>query len=81
MKNQDITNLQVNSNGCIEQMRTVTTGDEFKKETRTYAIKVFAPDMDVSGETDEIQDLCNETWTDEVKAAWAEFQESQSIGE
>ena len=72
MVNQDITNLQTNSDGCIEQMRTVTTGDEFMKETRTYAIKVFTPDMDVSGESSEIQDLCNETWTDEVKAAWAE---------
>ena len=74
MVNQDITKLQVNSDGCIEQMRTLTTGDEFKKETRTYAIKVFAPDMNVSGEIDEIQDLCNETWTDEVKAAWAKKQ-------
>ena len=74
MVNQDITKLQVNSDGCIEQMRTVTTGDEFKKETRTYAVKILAPDMDVSGETDEIQDLANETWTDEVKAAWAEKQ-------
>ena len=74
MENQDITKLQVNSDGCIEQMRTVTTGDEFKKETRSYALKIFAPDMDVSGETDEIQDLANETWTDEVKAAWAEKQ-------
>ena len=72
MVNQDITKLQVNSDGCIEQMRTLTTGDEFMKETRTYAVKIFTPDMDVSGETSEIQDLANETWTDEVKAAWAE---------
>ena len=33
--------------------------------------KVYTPDMDVSGESQEIQDLASEHWTQEVKDAWA----------
>ena len=32
---------------------------------------VYTPDMDVSGESQEIQDLASEHWTQEVKDAWA----------
>lgn len=31
---------------------------------------VYTPDMDVSGESQEIQDLADEHWTQEVKDAW-----------
>ena len=31
---------------------------------------VYTPDMDVTGESQEIQDLANEHWTQEVKDAW-----------
>jgi|TARA_R100000278_G_scaffold109950_2_gene87049 hypothetical protein len=33
--------------------------------------KVYTPDMDVSGESQEVQDLADEHWTQEVKDAWA----------
>jgi len=33
--------------------------------------------MDVSGEVQEIQDIAEELWTDEVKSAWATFQAEQ----
>ena len=71
MENQNVMELKVDSNGCVNQVRTITTGDEWKKETRIFNEKTFTPDMDVSSESDEVQSLCNETWTDEVKAAWA----------
>ena len=32
--------------------------------------KVYTPDMDVSGESQEVQDLADEHWTQEVKDAW-----------
>ena len=34
-------------------------------------------DTDISGEPQEIQDVCAAVWTDAVKAAWKTFQESQ----
>ena len=39
-----------------------------------YHRKVLTPDMDVSGESAEIQALANAIWTDEVKKAWADKQ-------
>ncbi len=39
-----------------------------------YHRKVLTPDMDVSGESAEIQALANALWTDDVKKAWADKQ-------
>ena len=39
-----------------------------------YHRKVLTPDMDVSGESVEIQALANALLTDEVKSAWADKQ-------
>tara|TARA_R100001460_G_scaffold41837_2_gene77678 strand:- start:1570 stop:1815 length:246 start_codon:yes stop_codon:yes gene_type:complete len=39
-----------------------------------YHRKVLSPDMDVSGESDELKALCNALWTDEIKKAWADKQ-------
>jgi hypothetical protein len=38
---------------------------------------VYTPDMDVSGESQEIQDLASEHWTQEVKDAWQSKKESE----
>ena len=39
-----------------------------------YHRKVLTPDMDVSGESAEIQALASALWTDEIKKAWADKQ-------
>ena len=39
-----------------------------------YHRKVLTPDMDVSGESDELKALCNALWTDDIKKAWADKQ-------
>tara|TARA_B100000902_G_C27267685_1_gene894514 strand:+ start:767 stop:985 length:219 start_codon:yes stop_codon:yes gene_type:complete len=31
---------------------------------------IYTPDMDVTGESQEIQNLANEHWTQEVKDSW-----------
>jgi hypothetical protein len=33
-------------------------------------------DTDISGETQEVQDVCAAVWTDDVKAAWKTLEES-----
>ena len=40
---------------------------------------VLHPDMDISGEDAEVQAVANAVWTDSVKAAWKDFQDSQTI--
>ena len=42
---------------------------------------VYTPDMDVSGESQAIQDLASEHWTQEVKDAWAnKLSSEENIG-
>ena len=45
--------------------------------SRSFHRHVLHPDSDISGEPQETQDVCNAVWTDEVKSAWATFQEEQ----
>ena len=33
---------------------------------------------DISGEPQEVQDVCNAVWSDEVKQAWSDFQAEQA---
>ena len=40
--------------------------------------KVVHPDQDITGEDAEVQAVCNAVWTDDVKASWTAFQESQN---
>lgn len=39
--------------------------------SQSFHRHVVAPDADISGETQEVQDVCNAVHTDEVKAAYA----------
>ena len=57
------------------QCREATIVSEDGKElSRSFHRHVLHPDMDVSGEPQEVQDICTAVWTDEVKQAWADFQ-------
>ena len=52
-------------------VRTKTSIMEDNKElSYSYHRKVLTPDMDVSGESDELKALANALWTDEVKKAY-----------
>jgi len=39
-----------------------------------YHRKVLTPDMDISGESDELKTLAGALWTDDIKKAWADKQ-------
>ena len=59
--------------------RTATVVKEDDVElSRSFHRHVLTPDMDVSGESDEIKALASAIWTDEVKAAWAEKQAAEA---
>ena len=54
------------------QVREATVITEDGKElSRSFHRYVLHPDADITGQTAEIQSVCNAVWTDEVKAAWA----------
>ena len=46
--------------------------------TRKFHRHVLHPDSDISGEPQEVQDVCNVVWTDKVKSAWSTFQAEQN---
>jgi len=52
-----------------------------RTDTGGYHRRVLLPDMDVSGEVQEIQDKAEAEWTDEVKTAWTTFQAEQEANQ
>ena len=56
-----------------ERQRTAIVEDG-KELSFSYHRRVFTPDADVSGESDELKGMASALWTDEVKAAWSENQ-------
>ena len=64
------------------QVRTSTVIKEDGVElSRSYNRHVVNCLDDISGESTEVQAICNTVWTDEIKAAYQEFLDSQNIGE
>lgn len=56
--------------------------DTFIKEdgkviSQTRHRHVLMPDSDISNEPQEIQNICNAAWTQEVKDAWIAFKAAQ----
>ena len=62
------------------QVRTATVikrdGEEI---SRSFHRHVVAPDADISGESAEVQALCNAVHTDAIKAAYATHLENQEV--
>ena len=46
--------------------------------SRTFHRWVLTPDMDISGQEQKVQDICNAAWTDKVKAAYETFKAEQA---
>lgn len=51
-------------------------GTELSRGRHRY---VLHPNMDISSENAEVQAVANAVWTDAVKDAWKDFQDSQTI--
>ena len=61
------------------QVRTATVvTDDGVELSRSFHRHVLSCDADISGEDAEVQAVCNAVWTDEVKAAYKTFTESQT---
>ena len=61
------------------QVRTATVvTDDGAELSRSFHRHVLHPDADISGEDAEVKAVCNAVWTDEIKAAYETFKESQT---
>jgi phage host-nuclease inhibitor protein Gam len=47
--------------------------------SRSFSRHVVSPDADITGESTEVQAICNAVHTDEVKAAYAAYLEAQTL--
>jgi len=65
------------------QVRTATVvTDDGVELSRSFHRHVLNCDADISEEDAEVQAICNAVWTDEVKAAYQTFLDSQTpLGE
>ena len=63
----------------INERRRTAVLEDGEELSFSYHRRVLTPEMDVSGESDEIKGMASALWTDEVKAAWAEFQ-AEGVG-
>ena len=79
-KELKISKIEVVGDYKALQVRTDTVIKEDGKElSRSSHRHVKHPDEDISGEDAEVQAVANAVWTDAVKAAWKDFQDSQTI--
>ena len=61
------------------QVRTATVvTDDGVELSRSFHRHTLSCDADISGEDAEVQAICNAVWTDEIKAAYETFKESQT---
>tara|TARA_Y100001973_G_C5184740_1_gene327094 strand:+ start:1645 stop:1896 length:252 start_codon:yes stop_codon:yes gene_type:complete len=64
----------------IVQVRTATVikkdGTEISRSLHRH---IVTPDADISGESADVQAICNAVWTDTIKANYKKFVEAQRI--
>ena len=59
----------------VKQLLVISeNGQEISRNAHRY---ILAPDADISNEPQEVQNICNTAWTQEVKDAWIAFKAEQ----
>ena len=78
-KEEQIAKIEVVGEYKSVQIATDTVIKEDGVElSRSRNRKVVHPDQDITSEDAEVQAVCNAVWTDDVKASWLTFKESQN---
>ena len=60
----------------VRQATIIERNGEFV--SRTFHRWVLTPDMDISGQEQKVQDICNAAWTPEVRQAYETFKAEQA---
>ena len=72
--------IEIVSDFKFIQVRTARViYDDGTEISRSFSRRVIAPDADITGESTELQAICNAVHTDDVKAAYAAHLEAQEI--
>ena len=68
----------VGDNKHVQLRQATIVSEDGVELSRSFKRHVLHPDSDISGEPQEVQDVCNAVWSDEVKQAWSDFQDEQA---
>ena len=71
----------VGDNKHVQCRQATVISEDGKELSRSFSRHVLHPDSDISGEPQEVQDICNAVWSDEVKEDWFVFQHKYPSGD
>lgn len=61
----------VTEHKLVQIAEDIITRDDGVETKRVRFRRVLTPDMTITGESSEIQTICNNNWTQTIKDAWA----------
>ena len=64
----------------IQERQRTTIVEDGEELSFSYHRRVLTPEMDLSGESDELKALSSSLWTPAVSASYSLFQTSSSLG-
>ncbi len=77
-ENTSIDKIEVVGDWNIQVRQATVIEKDGVQVARTFHRWVLTPDMDISGQEQKVQDICNAAWTNEVKAAYETFKAEQA---
>lgn len=72
--------ITVTENGIVLVREVTRIMEDGKELSKQYHRTSFAPSDDVSAQPQNVQNICNVTWTPEVISAYQAQQEANRIG-
>jgi hypothetical protein len=74
----EIDKIEIHGDWNIQVRQATVIEKDGVQVARTFHRWVLTPDMDISGQEQKVQDICNVAWTDEVKSAYEAFKAEQA---
>jgi len=76
-ENTSIDQIEIVGDWNIQVRQATVITKDGVQVARSFHRWVLTPDMDISGQEQKVQDICNVAWTDEVKANFEAFKAAQ----
>jgi hypothetical protein len=74
----EIDRIEIQGDWNIQVRQATVIEKDGVQVARSFHRWVLTPDMDISGQEQKVQDICNVAWTDEVKSAYETFKAEQA---
>ena len=75
----EIDRIEVVALGIVQVRQATIIEREGEQVALNFHRWALTPDMDISGQEQKVQDICNAAWTNEVKAAYETFKAEQAV--